>query len=473
MSSSLEHFFRRVPRADSADAMPSRLGAMYSVDAGRPDLDAHRKALRMQPKECVGFGKRPADGDDGAFDVCVSDAGGRFHVPRFYGWTHFGPPAEDARCAGLALGEEVRFASSLSGDQARAFDATLALLRKPEGGAILQRKAGGGKTVIALALVHALGRRAIVFSHKTDLLDQWRDRIREHLPGATVGRLQQNRVDMDADVVLATLQSVALRDYADKDPAFFDAFGLAVFDEAHHMGGKHFFGVTRKVAPRHILGLTATPERRDGLTSLLLHGLGPIVALDHTNVERPEHVSVTRVTYTGGSQREVKYGGRLSMPTMLQDIARDARRTRLVAGHVHRLHAAGRHTIVLSAFIDHLQAICREVLALGVPEGDVGFYIGSTRAAQRELVRKRPVCLATYSMAKEGLDIKRLDAEVLATPVGDVEQAVGRIQRPCADKQSPAVLVDIVDPYSVFVFTARKRRRFYEGQGFDVADERA
>ena len=164
---------------------------------------------------------------------------------------------------------------------------------------------------------------------------------------------------------------------------------------------------------------------------------------------------------------------------MINDLARDMRRTLLIVECVVRLYREHRRTIVLSDRIALLKELCGHLTGAGdggrpggevlVPPDCIGFYISSTSAKERVRVRDRAVILATFSMAKEGLDIPRLDAEVLATPIGDPEQAVGRIQRPCAEKQPP-YLIDIVDPFSVFMFTARKRLRYYESKGFDVTE---
>ena len=465
-----------VPSAATAPALHlSHLESSYRVDVrgiSAAEVACHTKALTMTPKDFGGgFG-----GTVESFNAYhLNEEQRTLSVPRFYGLEHFGAPAVDDRRMGKELGEGVAFASLLSESQMEAHEAVLASLHRPAGGCILQRKAGGGKTVIGLATIKSIGRRTIVFSHKTDLLDQWRDRMEQHLPGATVGRIQQNRVDVEADVVLATLQSVALREY---DSGLFDGFGLAVFDEAHHMGARHFFRVLEKIRPRYILGLTATPERRDGLSCLLAYGMGPLVTAGSQN-DMGERVTVDRLIYTGGAQRELKVRGTPCIPMMINDLARDLRRTLLIVEEVARLYSEDRRTIVLSDRIAHLKEICAHltgtndagpvVADVRVPPDEIGFYISSTSAKERVRVRERAVILATFSMAKEGLDIPRLDAEVLATPIGDPEQAVGRIQRPCEEKQPP-VLVDIVDPFSVFQFTAKKRRRFYEAKDFEIRE---
>ena len=242
----------------------------------------------------------------------------------------------------------------------------------------------------------------------------------------------------------------------------------------------YFFTVLGKLPTLCVLGLSATPERRDGLTCLLHYGLGEVVVAGSEH-DQAERVSVKRITYRGGAQREVLCRGRPCMPLMINDLAADLRRTLTIVDEVCRLFDAGYRTIVLSDRIAHLREIADHLTGSSttcvhrrerVPADSVGFYIASTRAPERALVRERPVILATFAMAKEGLDIPRLDAEVLATPIGDVEQAVGRIQRPCDQKQAP-VLVDIVDPFSIFRFTALKRRRFYESKDFEIREASA
>jgi len=76
--------------------------------------------------------------------------------------------------------------------------------------------------------------------------------------------------------------------------------------------------------------------------------------------------------------------------------------------------------------------------------------------------------VATYPMCRQGFDKPRLDTLVMATPVTALEQIVGRILRVHPDKQAPLV-VDVVDPYSLFAGEARKRARQYAGWGYRTA----
>jgi len=464
MQTTLDRFALAGSSAATPPPPPAVLEYQLSVDVSRmstTELERHKAALTMQPRDIGGFA--PPE----PFAV-YREEGGRLYVPRFYGLARMPHPGgiEDRTRAGVPM-QAPGFAGELKEVQRESHDATLAQLRA-EGGAILVRKAGGGKTVLAIHLACALGVRTIVFCHTSALLDQWAARIRTFAPGATIGRIQQNKVDVEADFVLATIQSVTSRDYG---AALFDKFGLGIVDEAHHIGGRTFFTAFEKLAPRYWLGLTATPDRADGLTCLLEYGLGRVAHRDPGHDVETVEVSVVR--YTGGARKErvLRAGpkaGCANLPLMLNDLAADERRTELIAEHARALFAEGRKIIVLSERKALLDALCAAVQALGVPAERIAYFVGGATPREREAAAQRSLILATYQIAKEGLDIPQLDAAILATPIASVEQAVGRIQRPCATKMTPPKLIDIYDPFSVFVHKASARRRFYERKGFAV-----
>jgi len=462
----------------------SMLGASYAVRGLTDDERAeHARALTMVPKT---FGPAKAQG----FDAYRVD-GATLHVPRHYGRLRFGPADVDARHDGLPLGASVRFAGTLNPDQQRAHDACEAALRE-HGGCVQIRRTGGGKTVLGIRMAVALGRRTCVFVHKGFLVQQWEERIRAFAPAATIGRIQQHKADVDADFVIAMVQTVVKRGYD------LSAFGLCICDEAHHMGARMFFSVLGLAAPRFWLGLTATPERNDGLTRLLEYGIGPMVVTDaavpsavpasasasastssSSDGSAPEVVHVTVVSYSGGERRERKTRtGDLNLALMINDLCDDPHRTRVVASHVARLHGEGHHVLVLSDRLAHLEAICEMAQQQPpssaadaqpcVPAHDVGFLRASTPARERHAVTERRVLMASYSMAREALDVSTLSAVVFATPVGSIVQAIGRVTRPNPTKKTPVQAVDVSDDFSMFVWLGKKRLRTYREKGYPV-----
>ena len=69
------------------------------------------------------------------------------------------------------------------------------------------------------------------------------------------------------------VQSLSMKEYDET----FDSFGLAIFDECHHLGAEVFHRSMSKVASKYMLGLSATPKRKDGLTKVFEWYIGPIV----------------------------------------------------------------------------------------------------------------------------------------------------------------------------------------------------
>ena len=160
--------------------------------------------------------------------------------------------------------------------QKTATDRVLEEFSKGKGrDAMLEAGTGCGKTVMAISIVGQVRRKTAVLVHKDFLLNQWRERIEAFLPGVKVGVLQGPTCDHEGKgIVLCMIQSLVKRAY----PAeFFDSIGLVVVDECHHIAAKTFSECLRPFGAAHRLGLTATPERSDGLERVVHWLLGPTV----------------------------------------------------------------------------------------------------------------------------------------------------------------------------------------------------
>ena len=105
-------------------------------------------------------------------------------------------------------------------------------------------------------------------------MTQWRDRILEFLPSARIGKIQQDTIDIeDKDIVLAMVQSLSMKEYPEDT---FESFGLVIFDECHHLGAEVFSKCMAKVQSKYMLGLSATPNRKDGLRKVFEWYIGDI-----------------------------------------------------------------------------------------------------------------------------------------------------------------------------------------------------
>ena len=129
-------------------------------------------------------------------------------------------------------------------------------------------------------------------------------------------------------------------------------------------------------------------------------------------------------------------------------------------------HRAGRKILVLSERLEHLSTLEKAVLEeLEKDSPSTGYYVGGMTADEREESAKADIIFATNQYASEGMDIPSLDTLFLTTPVGDVEQAVGRILRPKKGKKEP-IVVDIRDDrVTRFRKNGEARDRYYKSIG--------
>lgn len=106
----------------------------------------------------------------------------------------------------------------------------------------------------------------MIIVHKEFLAEQWRERIQQFCPGSTIGLVQGDTINIECDFVIAMLQSLSMREYSFKH---FESIGVVFADEAHHVCAKVFSQALFKFCPRYCFALSATPDRKDGLTKVL------------------------------------------------------------------------------------------------------------------------------------------------------------------------------------------------------------
>jgi superfamily II DNA or RNA helicase len=386
-------------------------------------------------------------------------------VPRMFGAKMVAPPPQDLLSSGLPLPDEVVFVGELKPIQADVVDATCAKLAAPPFGGLVSMPCGFGKTVVGLAVAARLGRKTLVVVHKEFLLEQWRERVKFFLPSATVGTLQGKTENISCDVVIGMIQTIAARQY---DVSFFDGFGTIVLDEVHHFASRFFSLVFFHNRIRHVLGLSATPKRKDGLTALLHHYVGDFAALVEESSQDGRSCRVLRVHCRSPNKRTDELN-----PAAVQRIkgklVQDASRNSLIIELVAAIARSGRKQIVLSERVSHLEGLA-ESFALQFPAFSCSLYIGSTKRKDRPAAVLASAIFATFAMAAEGLDVAALDTLVLASPYSDVTQPVGRILRQCAAKKPPLV-IDVADDYcQPFERASAARASTYRRCGYEMRE---
>jgi len=365
-------------------------------------------------------------------------------VPKHYGIAEFGLPSKTDRDVPKTPAEFWKFEGKIRDNQVEVVNSYLT--PEPRDG-IISLQTGGGKTVCALYIASKIQIPTIVLVHNTFLRDQWIDRIKAFLPKARIGTLQADVVDIqNKDITVAMLQSVALKEYPS---GTFERFGFVIVDECHHIASEAFSRAVPKLTCKHMLGLSATPERKDRLMCVINWFLGPMLYKSDTSDKVDEKVKVEVYEFVGDEKyNEIIYNnsGVMFTTLMINKVVEYEPRNTMVAGLIEDLaDEEGRQILIMTDRVGHTKTLfdllpdhkkgmaC--ILGRDVP--------AKTRA---EWCASKKILIATYQMTKEGFDVATLNTLVMATPRPDVDQIVGRILR--VEKKGRKVdplIVDIVD----------------------------
>ena len=361
-------------------------------------------------------------------------------------------------------------------EQMRVCSASVALLRAGESH-ILKAKTGFGKTVIGVAIALALGRKTLITVTKEDIAEQWIESIAMLSPGATVGRIQGNKVDIDHPFVIGMIQSLCKQDRYPKE--IYDGFGLFEVDEVHRMGAEQFSQAAWNIPAKLRLGLSATPRRKDGRAIVFQAHIGPVLV---TAKLKSLPFFVYRVASGWYCPRKKEYNPDTNQWEMVRLPHRKGKtmhlakmlagtkiRNEIICRFIQATRAKDRTVIVFSETLAHLDTLMEMCFQdYGISEYSMAKYVGGLSKKARAEALEKPVLFATYKYVSEGTDIPWADTLVLGMPRSDVEQIVGRILREHPDKKLPVVL-DILDNDSpVFADYGENRLKWYRKEGATV-----
>jgi superfamily II DNA or RNA helicase len=394
------------------------------------------------------------------------------YVPKAFGLKHYGIPEKITISDGLPV--DIAFRGTLRPVQEEAANAFVEAARDPTRmGGIVNLPCAGGKTVIGLNIITRLKVKALIVCHKEFLIDQWKERILEFVPGARVGIIKAKVCDYkDKDIVIGSLQSLTMKWY---DPRIFAEFGILVLDEIHRTAAEVFSRIYRTFMPRYALGLSATLDRKDGLTRVFKWNIGDIV-YKGSKAMRDSDVKVVVKNYYNSapaySRCHKLFNGKPNVSRMINNLCNFTPRTTFVVDTLLEVlqKEPQRRVLLLSDRRGHLEVLKANLESHNI---SAGLYYGGLSRDVLEDTETKQVMLGTYSYVSEGFDNKNLNTMVLASPKSDVIQVVGRILRtPANERKVKPLVIDIVDDFSLFPNQARKRVAYYKNQGFSVSDDK-
>jgi len=372
-----------------------------------------------------------------AFKIYRELERGQLVIPRFYD-TNIKPLK-------ISKGEsvDISFTGTLRPHQKDA-------VKNFKGNGVLCLPCGQGKTITALAICAKLKRKTLIIVHKEFLASQWVEKIKEFYRGVSVGLIQGSTWDVENhQVVIAMIQTLCAREYAENA---FDIFGMVIIDEAHHIGAPAFSQVMLRMTPEYTLGLTATPQRKDGLTRILYWFLGPAF---YTMETTSENFQINKIDFHDKEEfsqpPHLTKFGKISMSTMVTQLTTIDSRNEVILNLIKSAQERGRKSLVLSDRRSHCEFLYSQL----DPE-KTSLHMGGTKGFP---CVEKGTLISTFSLAYEGLDIPELDTIFLCTPHSDIKQAVGRITR---SRTSQKEVWDIVDEWSIFKTMWYKRKKIYD-----------
>ena len=351
------------------------------------------------------------------------------------------------------------------------------------GGGLISVGCGRGKTVMGLKIAQELNLKTLILVHKEFLLNQWVERINQYMPSCRIGYIQGKKLDIARkDIVIGMIQTLS---DSRKDNAFpadmFAGFGLIIADECHHLAARQFCRSLAKYPIRHTLGLSATPERADGLTRVFKYYLGDIVYKDAEIQKTEEELAIEHIpdsTVEIYNYRNVdmayckeilNFKKKPATTNMETNVSVYLPRTKFILSFLPRLIEEGRNILILSSRREHINQMEELIKDMAIPDCTVGQYVGGMAQDKLDISATMRVILATYTMVSEGFDCKRLNTLIYGTPYKNIEQSVGRILR--EEKKNRRVIpliIDVFDVFSSFKNWNRARETYYKKKGYPM-----
>jgi superfamily II DNA or RNA helicase len=496
----------------------------YKVPKATVPVEQLRKTLTVKPYVPKVFVSNPNSVPRYRVYKEVEDS---LYLPKHFGLEQYGPPTESTRNVPETPADHWVFAGSLREAQRPVVDA---FLKPTPHDGILSLHTGGGKTVCALYIASQLRLPTLVIVHNSFLRDQWIERIKQYLPNARIG-LQNDDASSDTfigDFVLrveegtmkykcpstpnfklvrnmkpdeitalagilkvdATIDSIqaALPEYTTQRDIVigmlqaivqpkvsvqqFKPIGLVIVDECHHIASEVFVQALPKVTSKYMLGLSATPNRKDGLMHVAHWFLGPLLYTSDTGDKEDPGVQVEVYEYKNEDPvfNEILYNAQGVMFTslMINKLAECEDRTRWLVEILKDVleESPHRQVLVLTDRVQHT----KDLYAALPPtlQSSSAILSQAISAAKRtEFCGSCSVLLATYAMCKEGFDVPTLNTLLMATPRPDVDQIVGRILRVEKSARTvPPLILDVVDPQ--FRRQFQERNALYKKRSYAV-----
>lgn len=316
-----------------------------------------------------------------------------------------------------------------------------------------------GKSIMGLALAHAMQMRTLIVTTTTVIRDMWEKEIKKFF-GFDPGVIGAGKfINQEAPIVVGNIQTV--KKMAQK---LSSDFGVLIIDECHHCPATTFSDVlfTSRAAVK--IGLSGTHIRKDGKHVLFKDFFGTKVFVgEDTNRMTPEVYSWETNAELSGNQL-IPWALRVNKLFEQQEYYED------IFFITACLETMGHKVLIVADRVAFLEALHESIPSSVMIAGDTN-KTTEEREEAMALIKtgQKKVILATQSIFSEGVSLNELSAVVLATPINNdslLEQIIGRVQRKADSKILDPVVVDITLQGNTGKRQALNRRAFYSRQGW-------
>ena len=476
-------------------------------------IELIEKHCIVEPKSDDRFGGKKGDNK---FKI-YQESKERYYLPREWALQHFGEADENLLSEGFDLSDDAaKFVGIPYEYQTNIINM---YLTAPRNGLICV-PCGKGKTFMALNIASSLKKRFLIVVDKEFLMNQWKNEIKSVMPNLTIGILQGDTCQVGKEVIeadepsvnelktllkenglrvggtktelierlkeakveykkpytivtydctICMIQTLCLRDFG---PNFFKEYGFTIFDECHHLGAQYFSRTLQKIQTKKLLGLSATPKREDGLTKVFEMFLGKAIYWEKVREPDPTvQVKGIHITCDDPDYMKVPYDYKrdVVIARLITNIVECKDRNQEIVRWIHDIcKDSNRKLLILSARIEHLKTIDTAINSIITRS----YYIGGMKEEIREEgALKSQVILASYSMASEAMNIKALNAVILASPRSSIEQSTGRILRVRVNERVvEPLIIDIIDPHDTTMSQWKRRLTYYKKCKYDIKE---
>jgi len=376
------------------------------------------------------------------------------------------------------LGKRIRtkFLGTLSKEQKQAVKT---LLKHDTG--VLSAATGFGKTVLATHIIAKRKQNTLILVHRKQLMDQWIAQLQTFLniENITIGQIGGGKRKPSGQIDVALIQSLVRKGEVDDCVA---DYGQLIVDECHHLSAVSFEAVARQCKAKYVLGLTATPKRKDGQHPIIFMQCGPTryhVDEKLQAEKRPfDHYVIPRYTKFRLSTAITEQYERPPIQTVYAELTSDEARNQLILDDVLRALEAKRSPVILTERKEHVAFFAKRLSAF--VKNIIVLQGGMGTKKRREVMEnlgnisddEERILIATGRYIGEGFDDARLDTLFLAMPVswkGTLAQYTGRLHRTHHNK-TKVQIYDYVDHLVPMLGRMNEKRLVgYKSLGYTIA----